>query len=76
MAPLASLTTETFKKRVVELHNPPLSLEVKATGLINWEFSFDWEGYRFFWRKDILGMSGKSKGFTLYLVSLFLEYFE
>lgn len=70
LAPLVSVHTQTFKHRVITLHNPPYSVDLDSTGRIHWEFTFIWEGeWKVYWRRDTVGMSGKSKGYTAYLVS-------
>jgi hypothetical protein len=66
---LATARSLNKKLRVVQLDNPPASVEVKATGLLSWEQTFVWEDAQYEWRRDtVFGAAHDQRGFTLSIV--------
>ena len=66
---LLSSTTSTGvnKRRLITLHNPTQSLDLKNKSLISFSWVFDWEGHRFSWGRSRDTLSTSNTGYTLKL---------
>ena len=65
----ASISTLAPKLKVVEMDSPSAVVEMRASGLISWEWTFIWEEQRYSWRRDIVGMTSE-RGYTLLVVRI------
>ncbi|CAH7680083.1 hypothetical protein PPACK8108_LOCUS13312 [Phakopsora pachyrhizi] len=69
MAPLGSYQHISSKLKLIALRNPNSTIELRNTGYLTWEWTFEFErGIKFSWRKNIIGLSSQKRGFSCFLV--------
>lgn len=51
---LATVTapSATSKQKLIELHNPSVSIHLNYTGLLSFKWTFTWEGNQFDWKRE------------------------
>ncbi|KAG0140033.1 hypothetical protein CROQUDRAFT_665726 [Cronartium quercuum f. sp. fusiforme G11] len=68
-AGLASLHNLSSKLKLVSLQNPAAAIELRNSGYIHWEWTFEFgRDAKFCWRRDIVGLKSNKKGFTCWMV--------
>ncbi|OAV89823.1 hypothetical protein PTTG_06643 [Puccinia triticina 1-1 BBBD Race 1] len=56
------------KLKLISLANPSTTIELKNTGYINFEWTFQFDKIlKFCWKKDIIGMPGSKRGYTCWM---------
>ncbi|GAA5924191.1 hypothetical protein JCM1841_006872 [Sporobolomyces salmonicolor] len=57
--------TPNPKMRTIKLDSPPAEVVLRNTGGLSWEWSFEWDEARYVWGRDIVGLIGGERGYTL-----------
>ncbi|GAA5862104.1 hypothetical protein JCM1840_001645 [Sporobolomyces johnsonii] len=57
--------TPNPKMRTIRLDSPPAEVVLRNTGGLSWEWSFEWDEARYVWTRDIVGLIGGERGYTV-----------
>lgn len=60
----STTTTSANRTRMVQLHNPEATIELRNKTLISFEWSFRWEDVRYSWHRDRESISTRNSGYT------------
>jgi len=68
LAPLGVFQHISSKLKLISLHNPSSTIEMKNSGYIHFEWTFYFDKIlKFCWKKDIIGMAGGKRGYTCWM---------
>ncbi|GAA6060675.1 hypothetical protein JCM10212_005057 [Sporobolomyces blumeae] len=62
---LPNATTPNPRLRTIALDSPPLATVLRNSKGISWEWKFEWEEVEYVWARDVVGLLGSERGFTL-----------
>lgn len=67
---LPNATQPNPKLRSIVLESPRVDTKLNNVGRLNWEWEFEWQETTYVWTRDVVGLFGNERGFTLSVVSV------
>ncbi|GAA5841854.1 hypothetical protein JCM3766R1_005589 [Sporobolomyces carnicolor] len=62
---LPNATQPNPKLRSIVLESPRVDTKLNNVGRLNWEWEFEWQETTYVWTRDVVGLFGNERGFTL-----------
>ncbi|GAA5930004.1 uncharacterized protein JCM15063_004688 [Sporobolomyces koalae] len=62
---LPNATTPNPKLRTIVLDHPHHETILRNVGRFEWEWEFEWQETQYVWNRDVVGLFGSERGFTL-----------
>lgn len=65
---LPNATTPNPKLRTISLEHPKMETILRNSGGLSWQWEFEWEETKYVWGRDVVGLLGSERGYTLSVV--------
>ncbi|GAA5824020.1 hypothetical protein JCM5353_007061 [Sporobolomyces roseus] len=62
---LPNATTPNPKLRTISLEHPKMETTLRNSGGLSWQWEFEWEETKYVWGRDVVGLLGSERGYTL-----------